>query len=311
MSTHILQTKFWGDFKEVYGTRVVRAGGVQYTLHDVPFTSFKVAYCPRVNPEFINFEELQQSLINNNCTHINFDVPNILKSNPLEQKAIKIFTNNKCRMSPRDTFAKGNFYVDLKLSEDDLLAAMHSKRRYNIRLAEKKGVTVRDDGNFNDFYKLLEETASAQKYFIHPRDYYENVWKVMGPGGHGKAHILTAYFDSKAVASWMLFAHDEVLYYPYGGSSLEYRDLHASELLGWEVMRFGKLIGCELFDMWGAAEDTADEGSEYYGFTLFKMRFGGKHVVYMDSYDYVVMPAMYQLFTSANELRWKVLGFKK
>ena len=318
---HILQTKAWGDFKEAFGTEVVRAGGVQYTKHKIPFIGRYVAYCPRIDPTNIAFDELKESLKRNNCVYINFDVPNVIikASTQLgvwssifapEKESRLVFKNLQCVKSPKDTFARGNVLIDLTKSEAELLEDMHPKRRYNIKLAQKKGVKVKTDSSkagFEVFYQLLKETATLQKYFIHPKEYYEKVWEILGPNGEDKLEILTSYYEKTPLASWMLFFHDNVLYYPYGGSSAQMRDLHASELLGWEVMLYGKSNGCELFDMWGAAVEPLDEKDEYFGFTQFKQRYGGTHVVYLELHDYVCEPFWYALFNLANDIRWKIL----
>jgi lipid II:glycine glycyltransferase (peptidoglycan interpeptide bridge formation enzyme) len=120
-------------------------------------------------------------------------------------------------------------------------------------------------------------------------------------------HILTAKFEDEILASWMLFIYQEVLYYPYGGSSTKHRNLFASNALGWESIRFGKEKGCKLFDMWGAAEDPDDRSDSYYGFTNFKAKFNGEHVIYIDSYDLPIKPLKHFVFTRLNNIRWRLL----
>jgi lipid II:glycine glycyltransferase (peptidoglycan interpeptide bridge formation enzyme) len=81
--------------------------------------------------------------------------------------------------------------------------------------------------------------------------------------------------------------------------------------LGWEAIKFGKKMGCELFDMWGAAEDMSKKSDPYYGFSVFKEKFGARHVTYIDSYDFVINEPMYKMFTTANNIRWKLLEILK
>jgi len=101
------------------------------------------------------------------------------------------------------------------------------------------------------------------------------------------------------------------LYYPYGGSTAEERNVQSSCLVGWEAIRLGKKLGCKLFDMWGATEDMSNKSDPYYGFSVFKEKFGSKHVEYIPSYDFVVNEPVYKMFTAANNLRWKVLNLLK
>lgn len=318
ISEHIVQTKQWGKFKTLYGTKSVRVGDVQYTLHKIPFTQYFYAYCPKVNPFKINFSEVTKSLSENNAVCINFDVPNVLKNSGEFDRAVSFFEENQCVKSPRDTFAKFNVLMDLTKSEDELLMSMHKKHRYNIAYAQKNGLVssvVSYDNSqnakdsFESFYNLHKSTADRQKYYTHSKRYLETVWKIMGEAGIAK--ILNVSYQEKALSSWMLFVHDGVLYYPYGGSSEQHKKLYASNLAGWEAIKFGKASGCHTFDMWGAGENPNDTTDPWWGFTNFKMKFGGAHVEYMDSYDFVVNKVMYNAFILANDLRWKLLKLLK
>jgi lipid II:glycine glycyltransferase (peptidoglycan interpeptide bridge formation enzyme) len=244
--------------------------------------------------------------------NINFDVPNVLKGSSQENEALKIFKNKSCVLSPRDQFAKANVLMDLTQSAEDLMAGMHTKHRYNMRYAEKKGVTLRIAGNqkdFDNFWELYETTSVRQKYYIRPKSYFQKIWDMLQP--KGLVHILTAEFEGESLASWMLFNYDGVLYYPYGGSSEKHKNLFGSTYLGWQVILFGKKLGCTTFDMWGASQDPNNESDPWWGFTNFKLKYGGQYVTYMDSYDYVVNPAVYKVFSLANDFRWKVLKFLK
>lgn len=309
MENHILQSDSWGEFKSSYGTPAIKAGGVLYTKHKIPFTSYFFAYCPRVNPFLIDFEELKKSLENESCVGLHFDVPNIIKGSDKEEEAVKIFKSNpNCRKSPRDEFAKGNFILDLNKSEDELLDQMHKKHRYNIKYAERSGVVVgsyQKPEDLDAFYKLYKETAKRQNYFPRSRLYIQKIWDTFRPSN--AVDVLIAEYKGTPLASWMLFIDGDILYYPYGGSSEEYKNLQASCLIGWEAIKYGKKHDCKVFDMWGAAADLSDESDSYHGFSLFKSKFGAKHVVYIDSYDFVINQALYTMFTSANKVRWKVL----
>ena len=92
------------------------------------------------------------------------------------------------------------------------------------------------------------------------------------------------------------------------GSTERDKDVQASCLLGWEAIKFGKSKGCGLFDMWGASEDMSNKSDPYYGFSVFKEKFGATHVNYIDSYDYVINNSLYKMFTLANNVRWKLLS---
>jgi lipid II:glycine glycyltransferase (peptidoglycan interpeptide bridge formation enzyme) len=185
---------------------------------------------------------------------------------------------------------------------------MHKKHRYNIKYAVKSGVVVRKaqhDDDFDTFYKLFSDTNERQKYYGRTRRYLKTVLDTLSHDGN--AFILTSYYQDEPLASWMFFVYEGVLYYPYGGSSEKHRNLFGSNLVAWEGIKIGKQRGCKIFDMWGTAVDPEDNSDSYYGFTNFKMKFGGRHVVYIDSYDLVLNKARYNMFNAANQMRWKLL----
>jgi lipid II:glycine glycyltransferase (peptidoglycan interpeptide bridge formation enzyme) len=312
MARHVVQSPEWGDFKSEYGTQAINAGGVQYTKHCIPFTKYFFGYCPKVDPFEIKFDELKKSLKDNDCVNINFDVPNVIKGTEEEARAIKLFESQGCVLAPRDQFAKANVILDISRSEEELLAAMHQKQRYNIKYAEKNGVTAKvaeTQEDFDIFWEMFESTSIRQKYYIRPKSYYQKIWNKFKDTG--MVHILTVSYKDEPLASWMLFTYENVLYYPYGGSSEKHRNLFGSTYLGWQAILLGKKFGCKLFDMWGASENPENSSDPWWGFTNFKLKYGGEHVTYMNSYDLVVNPVIYKAFTAANDMRWKFLKLLK
>jgi len=308
MVAHIVQSKEWGDAKAKNGTPAYRVGSTQYTLHKIPFTHYFVANSPKVNPFEIDWDAVKKSALDNNAFAVNFDVPNVIKDTDEGRKAEEIF-QARCIKSPRDTFAKANVLLDLTQSEGELLANMHKKHRYNIGVAQKGGVTVRraqNTADFDSFYRLLKTTADRQKYYVRAKEYYQIIWDTLAP--KGISHILIAEKSGSPLAAWMLFCYENILYYPYGGSSDTEKNLFASNLLGWEAIRFGKQQGCRTFDMWGAAVDPNNKKDTYYGFTTFKLKFGGQHVLYIDSYDLVINKPVYDAYNAAQHVRWKLLN---
>ncbi len=307
LQKHIVQSPEWAEFKTAYGTKMVKCGELFYSKHRLPFSSYYVAYCPKVNPWTIDWETLTDSLKNENCVSINFDVPNVLKATEEENLATDIF-GYRCQKSARETFASNTILVDLTKSEDGLLSNMHPKHRYNLKLAQRHGVTVervKNQEGFEEFFNLLYATSQRQRYYIHPKHYYQKAWEVLSQ--KNLCHILTAKYNGVGLSSWMLFTYQGVLYYPYGGSSEKFQNYFPSNLLGWEAIRLGKSLGCHTFDMWGAAKNPNDQTDPWWGFTNFKLKFGGQLVEFMNSYDYVVNEKIYKMFNLANDIRWKIL----
>lgn len=308
---HVVQSPEWGEFKTKYGTEAFRVGDVQYTVHKIPFLPYYYAYSPKVDPFIVDWKALEESLKSHKCIAVNFDVPNILKKSPKSVEALHLL-EEKCVKSPKDTFARFNILLDISLSEEDLLKKMHHKHRYNLGLAQRNGVVVKCGETLEDFeifYKLQQETALRQKFYIHPKGYYQKIWELLHP--KGIAYIFNAYYENEPLASWMFFVYDGVLYYPYGGSSEKHKNLFASTLVAWEGIKLGKTRGCSVFDMWGASSDPKNEKDPWFGFTNFKMKFGGEFVEYIESYDYVINKPVYLLFNLAQKIRWKMLRLLK
>jgi lipid II:glycine glycyltransferase (peptidoglycan interpeptide bridge formation enzyme) len=276
----------------------------------MPLLPIKVGYAPKINPLNIKWDELKERAAKASVCVVRFDTPNIFVGEEREKEAMKILKKN-CRKSPRSTFTQHNIILDLNRSEEELMAAMNSKTRYNVRLAERKGVVVKEESNekgIEIFLKLQAETAKRQEFMLHPDKYYRKLWDLLFL--KKIAHIMVAYFEEEPLTAWMLFVKDNVLYYPYGASSVEHRDLMASNLMAWEVIKFGKKLGCSSFDMWGSS-DPEDTTNSWYGFTKFKLGYGGCPVKYIDSYDLVVDPFKYWVFVWVYKLFWMVNGVKK
>lgn len=312
---HILQSPQWGEVKTKIGTPAIRlkSNGVeiQYTKHKIPFINFYYGYAPRVDNFSLDWKSLRNSLNENSCVAVNFDVPNIVKNTTQAAEAAKILEKN-CVLAPKDTFANANMLLDISPPEEEILAKMHKKHRYNIRYSKRKGIKVRKGTNredFETFYTLLKDTAERQKYYIHSKDYYQTIWDVLKKDD--MAHILIAEYEGVPLTAWMLFTYEGVLYYPYGGSSDEKKNLQHSLATAWSAIKLGKENGCNTFDMWGTAENLDDKEDEWHGFTDFKRKFNGEHVRYIDSYDFVVNEPMYKLFNTANDIRWKILKLIK
>lgn len=308
LDIHIVQSEEWGTFKTRAGTNPTRVGDLQYTRHKIPLINKYIAYAPKVNfyKQKFSWKELKETLKDEKCVALRFDVPNIVEQeNPgNEYKKIVESLNEHCRLAPRDTFAKWNVLLNISENEEILIKNLSQKTRYNVKLAAKKGVEVKLENNekgINIFNKLLKETAKRQCFLAHSDKYYEKAFETLS--SYKMANILIAYYENKPLVAWMLFNKDKTLYYAYGGSTTEHRNLMASNLMAWEAIKLGKRLNCTNFDMWGA---TGDKNHSYWGFTKFKLGYGGTLVKYIDSYDFVINKPIYKFFNLAYGTYWKL-----
>jgi lipid II:glycine glycyltransferase (peptidoglycan interpeptide bridge formation enzyme) len=316
-TTHPLQSYEWGEFRKKTGLKAVRLGifngdtlisSLQFTIHKFPLIGANIGYLPKgpyPNAEIL--EALMKFGELNNCIFIQLE-PNKEKAGN-EEDLSKKFHNLK--PSTRPLFTKYTFYIDLRKSEEELFAQMKEKTRYNVRLAQKRGVVVREENTmqaFGEYLKLLSQTTRRDKFFAHNKNYHKLMWETLSP--EGTARLLIARYNGKPLAAWVLFVWHDFLYYAYGASSSENREVMASNLMYFEAMKFGKKLGLSTFDLWGALGSNPNPKDPFFGFHRFKEGYGGKHIEFMGSYDLILNSPFYQIYQVLDKIRWKFLNLK-
>jgi len=193
--------------------------------------------------------------------------------------------------------------INIGGDEDFILAAMKQKTRYNIRLAERKGVVIRQ-GSETDiplFYELSQLTSVRDGFGIHSLDYYQMAYRLFAPD---HCALLIAEFEGEPLAALMAFCHGQDAYYFYGASSNTHRNLMPTYLIQWAAIRWAKSRGCTHYDLWGIPDaDVATLEAEFHerseglwGVYRFKRGFGGEVVKSVEAYDYVYNPLLYRLY---------------
>ena len=307
--SHPLQAYEWGEFRQATGVKVVRGGGMQITIHKIPHTPWNVGYLPKgPMPTKEQVEVLGKVAKENNCIFIKVE-PKVEAQD--FQKEMLDFRKWGF-VAGRPLFTKYNFVLDVTPSEEQLLASFKQKTRYNIKVAEKRGVTVEIDNSeaaFERYLQLTEETTKRQGFYAHSRDYHQTMWDSLHPAGI--AHLLTAKYEGEIITTWVLFKFGDSLYYPYGASTREHREVMANNLVMWEAIKLAKKWGLHYLDMWGALGPEPDSHDPWYGFHNFKSGYGARHVEYVGTWDYVAMPLLYKLYVYLDGLRWKLLRLLK
>ncbi len=199
--------------------------------------------------------------------------------------------------------------VDISPPEAQILARMKSKTRYNIRLAGKKGVTVRTGtaADLPQFQQLMEVTARRDGFGVHSAAYYRAVWRHFPPETRA---LLIAEFAGEPLAALMVFAWDGTAYYLYGASGDAQRNKLPTYLLQWEAMRWAKAHGCHTYDLWGIPNAPVDELERdfltrrdgLWGVYRFKRGFGGQAVYSPGAFDWVYSKPLYWAFTTFTAL---------
>ena len=225
-----------------------------------------------------------------------------LETDPLPSPLARPFRKPPADVQPADT-------VLVPLDTDEaMLAQMHKKTRYNIGLAEKKGVTVERAGveALSEWYALYRETAERDKISIHSEAYYRDLF------GHAPdLSLWLARFEGKLLAGNIILLHSGTATYLYGASSNEHRNLMAPYALQWAAMRHARDHGATAYDLFGIPP-TNDENHPMHGLYRFKTGFGGHRIHRHGAWDFVLRPVVWTLWTKADALRiWYYKVWKK
>ncbi len=198
---------------------------------------------------------------------------------------------------------RNTFLIDLRQEEDQLLNRMKSKTRYNIRLASRKGITIRygDDTDLDYLYKMYADTSLRGGFTIRGEEDYNYLWQIfMGKDLDSEidaiAQPIIADFDRKPVAAAVMFRFGGRAWYLHGMSLPEHSDKMATYLIQWEGMRWAKDNGCVTYDMWGAPDQFNSDDSMW-GVYRFKRGFGGKLTRTIGAWDFPVKPILYRAYT--------------
>ncbi len=188
--------------------------------------------------------------------------------------------------------------IDLKPSQEEMLARMKQKTRYNIRLAVKKGVMVRI-GTLEDLgtlYEMYAETSVRDRFVIRDEGYYQTVWEMFMSSGEPTCEPLVAEVDGEPVAAIFVFYFAGRAYYVYGMSRDAHREKMPTYLLQWEAMKRAQAKGCTVYDLWGAPE-VFDESDSMWGVHRFKEGLGGKVVRTLGAWDFAPNPFWYKMYS--------------
>lgn len=312
ISTHPLQSWEWGEFRKAAGNEVVRFPFGQITIHPIPFSNFKVgAFIKGPVPTKDMLKEIIDFSKKNNLIFVKFE-PNFTMTSldTAEFDSLMKLLKDSGAVKGKTLFTPTSFWIDLTKPEDELMKNFSSKTRYNIRLAEKKGVKVSEDNSDKAFEKYLEltrETVKRQGFYAHTEKYHRLMWQYLNKEmeKQGKkepiARLLVAKYKGEIITTWIVFVWKNFLYYPYGASSDKYKNVMSNNLMMWEAIKYGKKMGLETFDLWGREPGK--------GFTRFKEGYNPKVVKFLGTWDLPTSP-LYKLYKSAEYLRWAALRTK-
>ena len=305
----ILQSYEWGEFKSGLGWDhfiiAVEDGGdikagISVLSRKLPLARKNLFYAPRGPVVDLSRGELVDALIDGVCVEAalrnaialkidpeieegNIDAVNILKA--------RGFVRKKKQVQPRTTS-----FIDLTKSLDELLAGFEEKTRYNIRLSEKKGVRIREASNeegIEIFYKIYRETCRRDVFLIHPKSYYLKLKGALID--RRMANVFIADFQGQPIAALFAFRFGSRVWYMYGASSNEFRNVMPNHALHWHLIKWAKEKGLKVYDLWGAPLDPAAD-HPLFGVFRFKKGFNGESKSWIGAYDLPFDDLTYTLF---------------
>jgi lipid II:glycine glycyltransferase (peptidoglycan interpeptide bridge formation enzyme) len=208
------------------------------------------------------------------------------------------------RPSPQTVQPPRTIVVDLARSDDEILAAMHQKTRYNIRLAAKKDVVVREaqENDLPAFNALMQTTGARDGFFVHAAEYYEMAFRLFVPPGQAKLFVAT--YQDQIIAGIFVLTQGERAWYFYGASGEAERQRMPNYALQWAGIQWAQALGCKAYDLWGVPdEDEAtleahyvDRRDDLWGVYRFKRGFGGALTRFAGAFDRVYDPLLYKAY---------------
>lgn len=240
-------------------------------------------------------EEIKHAANKENAIFLRFE-PKIIKTLGIK---IPFGFHKSHQVQPKNTLI-----LNLEKKENEILAQMHHKARYNIKLALKKGVRIRISNNnqkdLDDFYDLLSETARKNKIKIFPNKHYQKLLEILGQSNMIK--LFLAQHQDKIIAAIIVSYFGKEANYLHGASLYQARNLMAPHLLQWEAIREAKKRNCAQYDFWGVAPEGQPK-HKWAGITRFKKGFGGEVKEFIGSLDLIYQPLWYQAYKIANFFR--------
>jgi lipid II:glycine glycyltransferase (peptidoglycan interpeptide bridge formation enzyme) len=191
----------------------------------------------------------------------------------------------------------------IDLEAEALKAGFKPKTRYNLNLAEKKGVTVRAARDVATFARLAADTGKRQGIHLPGVAYYQAALELFGPSDEVRLYL--AEHEGDTLGGIMVFRFGKTAYYLFGGSSDHKRELMPNYLLHWQAMLDFRALGCDTYDWWGIPEEPAPD-HPWFGLYRFKTGFGGETVRYIGLYEHVLRPGPLKLERRLQQLKARV-----
>lgn len=300
--SNFLQSKSWLEFQRGVGNRAYLKGvegandliGFFLFIEKRAIFGFKYLYIPR-GPIFFNDNIDYSSLFKSFSELLKTEKALFIRFEPLNCNFLNFFNNSEFLIEKtKHVQPEKTSFLDLRVGEEELLKRMGQKTRYNIRLAEKKGVLCRefDISDFEKFYLLISDTAKRDGFFIHSKDYYYNLIK-----NNKNIKVFEAYFHDKILAIGIFSFYGSTVSYLHGASSNDFRNLMAPYALQWFAIKRAIEESYSFYDFYGVDE------LKWPGVTRFKNGFSGNFHNFPGTFDFFTNKINYLIYKKLRNLK--------
>jgi len=321
---HILQSYEWGEIKGRGEWQPIRVllenerqepqAAISLLKRDIPKLGRSIFYAPRGpvgdihNPELLDalFAEVRNLAKKHRAVMLKID-PDVPAHDELFADYLRTrgFAGAEKGEGFEGVQPKHVFRLDISADEETLFQSFHPKTRYNIRLAQKKGVTINENCRKEDlpvFYEILKETTERDRFLVRPYPYFADLWDYLAPPGYLK--LFMACYEGKPVAGTLAFLFGDKAWYIYGASSNSHRNVMPNYLLQWNMIKWAKANNCTLYDFRGVPGNLSED-NPLYGLFRFKKGFNGEYTEFIGEYDLIFSPFYYRLWTVLEPLYQK------
>lgn len=317
---NITQSYEWGELAPHIGAEALRVGVVDHTgrlcavmlllLSRAPVLNRTYFYAPR-GPVIDNPDSPAMTvLLNFVRAEARTQGAFMLKVEPSvldgDRQWLAALAKHGFRINPHAMHIQHEWVLDIRPDEKTLLANMKEKWRYNIRLAGRKGVTVRrGEGqvDLENFYSLYETTSERDQFFIHDKSHYEDVMRLFREGD--RAALFLAEWEGQIIAGTIVLCLGQWSWYMYGASANEHRERMPNHLLQWTGIQWAREHGCWYYNFRGIP-DVLEEGQELWGVYMFKRGFSGYAMRFLATHDLVYQPLVYEAYRKLLDVkRWR------
>lgn len=302
-----LQSDIWGSFRETQGWHAHRVAGVLVLERSLP-AGKTMLYAPEVvdKPDVLLelLPHIKEIALRRNSIFFRLELL-IDKAEPLAERWRAGLHYAGFGKSFEDVQPADRQIIPLS-DDETLFAQMKEKGRYNIRIAEKNNVMIREgtvkscEDDVAIFYSLFKQTATREKFAIRSESYFQELATTLYR--HHAGGVFIAQYQHQPVAAAIITLHEGLASYLYGASSREHREVMAPYGMHWAVMQWAHSHSAEYYDLLAISPEGKTK-HKFDGITQFKQRFGGEAIHLMGCYDLVFQPSWYSAFKLAEKIR--------